>query len=542
MPLTASLDGNASSFPPPSPSPGGGDPNDPSHSLPSFAFVIYQLSVLISTLGSTAADTFTRYQLLAAFSNVLSTSINLREVPSSITADGAVHVAAAVAPASSVTSPIPEPPHTPTPPPLPRSNTPSQSPSLTIRVLTPVQPLTPPPRRSRRKRRPNRSRSCPSSPAAGPGSPRPASPTCSAPLADEAMEVKEADASDDGYRATTLSHSAKPSSESVMPPSVSAPQLNPAPHSTAPLRADEAMEVKEVNASDDGHRATTLFHSARPSSESAVPPSAPQADSPPPAMLPTTTESSDLLESSVSSPPAPSETKEASSADQPRRVVTTPFSSPNPFALLDVDCKEKVAPMDVRRASIPVPSACSSSVATASRAHSKMDAEFNYMAARIRKPKPVVTVDESTVTKRPCTRAHPATASTHGFFQRLATRSGAVRAHFEKHYLSTSRMCPCDLFPVYASKVEGVPTLPPELNAFCLQCISANVVSIGAPLVMALGSWAPGFMAEMQAYYLPCYDKREREKLEKLATEMEKEDRERRWGCLLERMGFVDRA
>ena len=144
MPLTASLDGNASSFPPPSPSPGGGDPNDPSHSLPSFAFVIYQLSVLISTLGSTAADTFTRYQLLAAFSNVLSTSINLREVPSSITADGAVHVAAAVAPASSVTSPIPEPPHTPTPPPLPRSNTPSQSPSLTIRVLTPVQPLTPP--------------------------------------------------------------------------------------------------------------------------------------------------------------------------------------------------------------------------------------------------------------------------------------------------------------------------------------------------------------------------------------------------------------
>ena len=103
-------------------------------------------------------------------------------------------------------------------------------------------------------------------------------------------------------------------------------------------------------------------------------------------------------------------------------------------------------------------------------------------------------------------------------------------------------MCPCDLFPVYASKVEGVSKLPPELNAFCLQCISANVVSIGAPLVMALGSWAPGFMAEMQAYYVPCYDKREREKLEKRATEMEKEDRERRWGCLLERMGFVDRA
>jgi hypothetical protein len=92
-------------------------------------------------------------------------------------------------------------------------------------------------------------------------------------------------------------------------------------------------------------------------------------------------------------------------------------------------------------------------------------------------------------------------------------------------------MCPFDLFPVYASKVEGVPTLPPELHAFCLQCISAklNVVSLGAPLVMALENWAPGFMAEMQAYYSPCYEKREREKLEKHATEMEKEDRERRW-------------
>ena len=59
-------------------------------------------------------------------------------------------------------------------------------------------------------------------------------------------------------------------------------------------------------------------------------------------------------------------------------------------------------------------------------------------------------------------------------------------------------------------------------------------MSLGAPLVMALGKWAPGFMAELQAHYLPCYEKGEREKLEKHATEMEKEDRERRWGCLLE--------
>jgi hypothetical protein len=102
-------------------------------------------------------------------------------------------------------------------------------------------------------------------------------------------------------------------------------------------------------------------------------------------------------------------------------------------------------------------------------------------------------------------------------------------------------MCPCDLFPVYASKVEGVPKLPPELNAFCLQCISANVLSLGAPIVMAFGNWAPGFVAELEAYYVAFYEKKEKKKLEKSATEMEKEDRERRWMCLLERMGFADR-
>ena len=102
-------------------------------------------------------------------------------------------------------------------------------------------------------------------------------------------------------------------------------------------------------------------------------------------------------------------------------------------------------------------------------------------------------------------------------------------------------MCPCDLFPVYASKVEGVPKLPPELNVFCLQCISADVLSLGAPVVMAFSNWAPGFVSEMEANYVPFYEKKERKKLEKPATEMEKEDRERRWMCLLERMGFADR-
>ena len=83
MPLTASFDGDGSSPPLPSPSPGDGDYNDPSHTLPSFTFVIYQLSVLLSSLGLTATDTFPRQQLLAALSNVLCTSIYLRQLPPS---------------------------------------------------------------------------------------------------------------------------------------------------------------------------------------------------------------------------------------------------------------------------------------------------------------------------------------------------------------------------------------------------------------------------------------------------------------------------
>jgi len=102
MPLTASPSGDGVSPPLPSPSPGNGNSNDPSHSLPSFAFVIYQLSVLISSLGLTASDAFARQQLLAALSNVLYTSVNLRQLPSSSTA-------VPVVPASPVTTPSPSP-------------------------------------------------------------------------------------------------------------------------------------------------------------------------------------------------------------------------------------------------------------------------------------------------------------------------------------------------------------------------------------------------------------------------------------------------
>jgi hypothetical protein len=104
---------------------------------------------------------------------------------------------------------------------------------------------------------------------------------------------------------------------------------------------------------------------------------------------------------------------------------------------------------------------------------------------------------------------------------------------------------------VYATKVEGAPKLPPELNAFCLNCISANVVLIGGALMRFCESWVPGFIAEMQAYYIPFYEDKEREELgsaapvneiEKMEREIQEEDRQRRWMCLLERVGMGART
>ena len=249
--------------------------------------------------------------------------------------------------------------------------------------------------------------------------------------------------------------------------------------------------------------------------------------------------------SSSSSPP--SETPCPSSPTQRPLAVTDPIVTPNPFAPLVGDTGDDDAPSDVQRASNTTSSACSSSAALASSADTDVGAKMTDRVVAA-PAKPAKIVAQPTANKRPCTRASTATTLTHGFFRRLASRPVAVRTHFEKHYLPNSRMCPCDLFPVYVSKVDGVPKLPPELNAFCLQCISATVLSLGGPVVRALSDWAPGFATEMQTYYLLFYEEKEKKDWEKqksaradVEKEIEKEDRERRWMCLLERMGFAGR-
>ena len=159
MSLTASRSEDGPSLASSLPSPVPGDHNDPSHTLPTFTFVMYQLSLLLSSLGLTSTDAFARQQLLAALSNVLGASLHLRQLtPAPLASSPAVQTAPAHPVASSITEPSLS-----LLPPAPVAVSPV--PSYGIRVITPVEPLTAPlrPRHSRRSRK-RRVRSCPSSP------------------------------------------------------------------------------------------------------------------------------------------------------------------------------------------------------------------------------------------------------------------------------------------------------------------------------------------------------------------------------------------
>ena len=110
------------------------------HPLPAFAFVIFQLSSLLLTTCSDNHSADARQQLLFALSNVLYTSLHaVSPTPSSL-----ITPAVQATPAPTVPLPTTESPSSPIPTAPLRSDAPSPAPSLTIRVLTPVQPLTPP--------------------------------------------------------------------------------------------------------------------------------------------------------------------------------------------------------------------------------------------------------------------------------------------------------------------------------------------------------------------------------------------------------------
>ena len=160
------------------------------------------------------------------------------------------------------------------------------------------------------------------------------------PFASLVNDDGEDDASDDVQRAATP----------ISPPSPSAGPLTAAsPKPLSPL-AHEAMEVKEVDVSKDGHRISTPLHIARPSSETVPPPSAP-AHLPPPATTSTT----------AASPSPPSSSPPLCQPEAERSCSPTPPAPcchcshchlSIPFAPLVDDAGEDDATEDVQRAPI----------------------------------------------------------------------------------------------------------------------------------------------------------------------------------------------
>jgi hypothetical protein len=88
------------------------------------------------------------------------------------------------------------------------------------------------------------------------------------------------------------------------------------------------------------------------------------------------------------------------------------------------------------------------------------------------------TVTPSPATSRTSTRS--AAHNPHPFFSwlRRAPASDAIAQHFCQHYLQSSPICSCTLFPVYSSKVDLQPPTNPSARRFlqslshlCLRCI-----------------------------------------------------------------------
>ena len=118
MPLTASCPGEDPSPVASSPPAGCGAVPDPSHPLPSFAFVISQLSSLLLTTCSDSDGAYARQLLLFALSNVLFTSLHATSLAGAPLSP--LTPAVQATPAPIVPTPVTESP-SPFQPPLPTS-------------------------------------------------------------------------------------------------------------------------------------------------------------------------------------------------------------------------------------------------------------------------------------------------------------------------------------------------------------------------------------------------------------------------------------
>jgi hypothetical protein len=99
--------------------------------------------------------------------------------------------------------------------------------------------------------------------------------------------------------------------------------------------------------------------------------------------------------------------------------------------------------------------------------------------------------------------------SEHPFFRWLlrAPASDAAAQHFRRHYLQSSPMCICTVFPVYSSKVDLQPASNPSARRFlnslshlCLHCIME--VAHFDELADLKRYWSRAMQREWDAFYL----------------------------------------
>jgi hypothetical protein len=136
------------------------------------------------------------------------------------------------------------------------------------------------------------------------------------------------------------------------------------------------------------------------------------------------------------------------------------------------------------------------------------------------------------------TSTRSAANSEHPFFRWLlrAPASDAAAQHFRRHYLQSSPMCICTLFPVYSSKVDLQPPSNPSARRFlqslshlCLACITFVTCREGLSVLKAYTTRA--MSREFSAYY-DCwsdgrYLDKDRARLQDAISLEEKEEQQR---------------
>ena len=414
------------------------DQFDTSYSVASLTFIAAQLSTLLHTItvasSATASTplnphptnltspapyspsstlpplsnslTLCHSNLLTALSHVVSTSFHLLTLPAHLTA-----------PLPSL-PPVPISLSTPSSCPNSPPSTPSIAipPRLTIRVVTDLEPVTPP---------------------------------------------------------TSRSHSPSPSKPSSAPHSTLTPSSSTAVQSDAPIAVQNDVVVKAtlhlVSAA-----ATSPASEAQPDAVNQEDDEC-SSPTPPPTTLPSATDSSihpstPTLTPAPSSPPTPSPTPTPTPTPAPSATsshsVTTARGADSTVSADEID-------VDAKATSHLLPAAATQSqVSPAPPVGSNRHSEHSDPVPTIATTATTIPTIPSTTTRRPATRS--ADTPIHPFFIDLTNRTGKAAKHFRRLYPATPTICECGSFPIFTDqRHSSAPTctLPEPFQRLCLACL-----------------------------------------------------------------------